>query len=136
MVEMAASTVPMSTRIVDARGSYCPGPLMELIRVIRESQPGQVIAVYSSDSGSRTDIPKWVDKAGHRLIDVTARDGFDEILVEKWYPDLQAGGHRRPVHLFEKHVGQLDHQIDERHLIADVVLVEGPLHLAIAGERI
>jgi tRNA 2-thiouridine synthesizing protein A len=71
------------TRIVDARGSFCPGPLMELIRAIRESEPGQVIAVYSSDSGSRIDIPKWVEKAGHRLVDVARRDGYDEIIVEK-----------------------------------------------------
>jgi TusA-related sulfurtransferase len=56
---------------------------MELIRAIRESDPGQVIAVYSSDSGSRTDIPKWVEKAGHRLAGIERRDGFDEILVEK-----------------------------------------------------
>jgi tRNA 2-thiouridine synthesizing protein A len=74
---------PTTTRTVDARGSFCPGPLMELIRAIRESQVGDVIAVYSSDSGSRTDIPKWVEKAGHRLVDVGARDGYDEIVVEK-----------------------------------------------------
>jgi tRNA 2-thiouridine synthesizing protein A len=71
------------TRIVDARGSYCPGPLMELIRVIRESDPGQVITLYSSDSGSRIDIPLWVEKAGHRLVGVEPRDGYDEIVVEK-----------------------------------------------------
>jgi tRNA 2-thiouridine synthesizing protein A len=74
---------PITTRNVDARGSFCPGPLMELIRAIRESQVGDVIAVYSSDSGSRTDIPKWVEKAGHRLVELVARDGFDEIVVEK-----------------------------------------------------
>jgi TusA-related sulfurtransferase len=71
------------TRVVDARGSYCPGPLMELIRAIREGSVGEVIAVYSSDNGSRIDIPKWVEKAGHRLIGVEARDGYDEIVVEK-----------------------------------------------------
>jgi tRNA 2-thiouridine synthesizing protein A len=76
-------TAPAVTRIVDARGSFCPGPLMELIRAIRESAPGQVIAVYSSDSGSRIDIPKWVEKADHRLIGVTRRDSYDEIVVEK-----------------------------------------------------
>jgi tRNA 2-thiouridine synthesizing protein A len=70
-------------RIVDARGSYCPGPLMELIRAIREGQVGDVIAVYSSDAGSKMDIPKWVEKAGHRLVGVETRDGYDEIVVEK-----------------------------------------------------
>jgi TusA-related sulfurtransferase len=76
-------TVPGPTRVVDARGSFCPGPLMELIRAIRESEPGQVIAIYSSDTGSKTDIPKWVEKAGHRLVGITRREGYDEIVVEK-----------------------------------------------------
>ena len=79
MTEIATAT----TRIVDARGSYCPGPLMELIRAIRESEVGDVIAVYSSDKGSKTDIPMWVEKAGHRLVALDARDGYDEIVVEK-----------------------------------------------------
>jgi len=74
---------PTVTRTIDARGSYCPGPLMELIRAIREAQVGDVLAVYSSDAGSKTDIPKWVEKAGHRLVALEARDGFDEIIVEK-----------------------------------------------------
>jgi tRNA 2-thiouridine synthesizing protein A len=76
-------TAPTSAGVVDARGSFCPGPLMELIRAIRESAPGQVIAVYSSDTGSKIDIPKWVEKAGHRLVEIARRDGYDEIVVEK-----------------------------------------------------
>ena len=76
-------TVVAVTRTVDARGSFCPGPLMELIRAFREGQVGDVIAVYSSDRGSRTDIPKWIEKAGHRLVALEARDGYDEIVVEK-----------------------------------------------------
>jgi tRNA 2-thiouridine synthesizing protein A len=82
MLDMTAP--PTATlRTIDARGSFCPGPLMELIRAIRESQVGDVLAVLSSDNGSRSDIPKWIEKAGHRLVGVTARDGFDEIVVEK-----------------------------------------------------
>ena len=77
------ATATAITRTVDARGSFCPGPLMELIRAIREGQVGDIIAVYSSDKGSRTDIPKWIEKAGHRLIALEARDGYDEIVVEK-----------------------------------------------------
>jgi tRNA 2-thiouridine synthesizing protein A len=80
---MTEIITPPITRTVDARGSFCPGPLMELIRVIRESQVGDVIAVLSTDRGSRTDIPKWVDKAGHSLVAIHARDGYDEIVVVK-----------------------------------------------------
>lgn len=76
-------TATTVTRTVDARGSFCPGPLMELIRAIRESEVGDVIAVLSSDKGSKVDIPTWVEKAGHRLVALEARDGHDEIVVQK-----------------------------------------------------
>ena len=74
---------PAVTRTIDARGSFCPGPLMELIRAIRESVVGDVIAVRSSDKGSKVDIPKWIEKAGHRLHSIDTYDGYDEIVVEK-----------------------------------------------------
>ena len=83
MTQTIAPAGPSVTRTIDARGSYCPGPLMELIRAIRESQVGDVLAVRSTDSGSRVDIPKWVEKAGHQLVGVFPRDGYDEIIVEK-----------------------------------------------------
>jgi tRNA 2-thiouridine synthesizing protein A len=80
---MTETALPPITRTIDARGSFCPGPLMELIRGMKESEVGDVIAVLSTDKGSKTDIPKWVGKAGHTLIGVFTRDGFDEIVVEK-----------------------------------------------------
>ena len=76
-------TEPTINRTIDARGSFCPGPLMELIRGIREAQVGDVLAVLSSDKGSKVDIPKWIEKAGHRLIAVESLEGYDRILVEK-----------------------------------------------------
>ena len=80
MLETPTLTI---TRTIDARGSFCPGPLMELIRAIREGQVGDVIAIWSSDRGSKVDIPKWLEKAGHRLVALEAKDGYDEIVVEK-----------------------------------------------------
>jgi TusA-related sulfurtransferase len=56
---------------------------MELIRVIRESAVGDLITIRSSDRGSRVDIPKWIEKAGHRLVSVEQFDGYDDITVEK-----------------------------------------------------
>lgn len=79
----SATSSPLTQRTIDARGSFCPGPLMELIRAIREAQVGEIIAVLSSDQGSRTDIPKWIEKAGHRLVGITGHSDFDEIVVEK-----------------------------------------------------
>jgi TusA-related sulfurtransferase len=56
------------TRESDARGSFCPGPLMELIRIVRDAKVGDVLAVISGDEGSRKDIPAWLAKAKHEFL--------------------------------------------------------------------
>lgn len=71
------------TREIDARGSFCPGPMMELIRVMRTAQIGDVIAVLSSDQGSKKDIPKWAEKARQEFLGVEALEGYDRIVVKK-----------------------------------------------------
>ncbi|MBC7338988.1 MAG: sulfurtransferase TusA family protein [Firmicutes bacterium] len=70
-------------RIIDARGAYCPGPLMELIRAVREARVGEVLEVLSSDSGSKRDIPAWAEKAGHEVVGVFPEQGYDRIVVRK-----------------------------------------------------
>jgi len=72
---MVMASPVMITREIDARGSYCPGPLMELIRGLKSALEGEVIAVISSDPGSKTDIPLWVQKSGNELIEIESLDG-------------------------------------------------------------
>ena len=71
------------TRSIDARGMACPGPLMTLIGAIREGSIGDVIEVLSSDEGSKTDIPAWVAKARHELVDVVTEDGYSTFVIRK-----------------------------------------------------
>jgi TusA-related sulfurtransferase len=71
------------TRSIDARGMPCPGPLMSLIGAIREGQVHDVIEVLSSDEGSRSDIPAWVAKAGHEMVEVLEDEGFAHFVIRK-----------------------------------------------------
>jgi tRNA 2-thiouridine synthesizing protein A len=56
---------------------------MNLIGAIRQGQVGQVFDVLSSDQGSRTDIPAWVAKARHELVEVREDAGFAHFIVRK-----------------------------------------------------
>jgi tRNA 2-thiouridine synthesizing protein A len=71
------------TRSIDARGMPCPGPLMSLIGAIREGEVGDVIEVLSSDEGSKTDIPAWIQKAGHEMVEVVEDDACVHFVVKK-----------------------------------------------------
>jgi tRNA 2-thiouridine synthesizing protein A len=84
--EASAPTTPPGTPrrlLVDARGSWCPGPLMELVRVIKEEPVGTEFELLSSDEGSRRDIPLWLEKARHELIELRPESGFDRYVIRK-----------------------------------------------------
>lgn len=68
---------------IDARGAYCPGPLMELIAQLRLVEVGDEVEVWSSDKGSVKDIPEWVKKCGHTMGPVDEQDGFWSLVVVK-----------------------------------------------------
>ena len=70
-------------REIDARGSFCPGPLMELIRGVKALPVGGVVAVLSSDPGSAKDIPAWIAKAGHEFIGAFQEDGYTRFIARK-----------------------------------------------------
>jgi TusA-related sulfurtransferase len=76
----------MDTKVdkeIDARGSFCPGPLLELIRGVKSIDVGQSVAVLSSDPGSNKDIPAWVAKANHEMLGIVAEDGYSRFLIRK-----------------------------------------------------
>lgn len=68
---------------IDARGAFCPGPLMELIAALKLVDVGDEIEVWSSDKGSVNDIPQWVNKVRHEMVGVTPQDGYWSIVVRK-----------------------------------------------------
>lgn len=70
-------------KIVDGKGSFCPGPLMELIGALKSSQIGDELEVLSTDKGSATDIPEWVRKVGHEYISTTEEGGVWHVIVRK-----------------------------------------------------
>ena len=70
-------------READARGSFCPGSLMEMIRLVRAEPVGSVLAVLSSDSGSAKDIPAGIQKAEHEDLGAYQMEGYTRFLMQK-----------------------------------------------------
>ncbi len=73
----------MTRKVIDARGSFCPGPLMELIAAMKMVQVGDEIEILSSDKGSSTEIPEWIAKVKHEHVGTEQRDGVWHVLVKK-----------------------------------------------------
>jgi tRNA 2-thiouridine synthesizing protein A len=74
-------TTIKSASVVDARGSACPGPLLEAKKGIGKVKVGEVLEVLSNDPGTKEDIPIWAQKVGHEYLGFLSVDGYERIFV-------------------------------------------------------
>jgi TusA-related sulfurtransferase len=69
--------------VVDARGSACPGPLLEAKKGIGKVKVGEVLEVLSNDPATKNDIPVWAKKVGHDYLGHISADGYDRIFITR-----------------------------------------------------
>lgn len=77
------STAPAAAHTVDARGSACPGPVLEAKKAIGSVKVGEVLEVLSSDPGTKADIPAWAGKVGHEFLGYMESDGYARLFVRR-----------------------------------------------------
>ncbi|MCI4398586.1 MAG: sulfurtransferase TusA family protein [Acidobacteria bacterium] len=68
---------------VDARGTACPGPLLEAKRAMASVPLKGVMAVLSSDEGTNQDIPLWAKKVGHEYLGNIEEAGYWRVFVRR-----------------------------------------------------
>jgi len=68
---------------VDARGTACPGPLLDAKRAIGDCPDNGVMSVLSSDEGTIIDIQRWSKKMKYEYLGDIEDDGFWRVLFKK-----------------------------------------------------
>jgi TusA-related sulfurtransferase len=56
---------------------------MELIANMKLMNVGDELEVLSTDKGSASDIPEWVNKVGHQMVSSREEDGVWHVVVRK-----------------------------------------------------
>ncbi|PKP37565.1 MAG: sulfurtransferase TusA family protein [Bacteroidetes bacterium HGW-Bacteroidetes-14] len=71
------------SKSVDARGTACPGPLLEAKKALGTIEEGEIMEVLSADEGTKVDIPKWCAKQGHDYLGTIEENGYFKIYMRK-----------------------------------------------------
>ncbi len=71
------------SKTIDARNTFCPGPLMELITYMKQANVGDTLELLSTDQGSAADVPEWINKVGHEIVSNEKRGDVWYITVRK-----------------------------------------------------
>ncbi len=80
---MAVDLNNLEAKVVDARGSACPGPLLEAKKAIGSVPVGGVLEIWSNDAGTKKDIPLWAKKVGHEHLGDLEGEGYERIFVRR-----------------------------------------------------
>jgi len=76
-------TTLTSSKIVDARGTACPGPLLAAKKAIGEINSGEIMEIYSSDEGTKNDIPRWCQKMSHEFLGIVEEPSYSRLFLRK-----------------------------------------------------
>lgn len=75
---------PKTNAVLDARGSVCPGPIVEAKRLITAMQSGEVLRLVTDCPGVQGDIIGWTEATGLKLVaSAEIAPGEYEFYIEK-----------------------------------------------------
>jgi tRNA 2-thiouridine synthesizing protein A len=72
-----------AVKVVDARAMSCPGPLLEAKKGIATVKVNEVLEIWSGDSNTKEDMPRWCEKVGHEFLGVLPGDGYERLFIRR-----------------------------------------------------
>jgi TusA-related sulfurtransferase len=68
---------------LDCIGLYCPMPIVQTARKMKELKTGQVLEVLADDKGIKEDMPNWCKTTGNECLGIEEEKGIYKVLVKK-----------------------------------------------------
>jgi TusA-related sulfurtransferase len=69
-------------KLVDSRGSFCPGPITDLFKAYRAANIGDEIEVWATDPAARSDITAWAARSGNEIVEAAQEKDYLRIVVK------------------------------------------------------
>ena len=69
--------------LADCRGLSCPMPILRLKKELKTMKTGQIVEVWSTDPGSKKDMPDFAKKQGEEFLGYIDGSGYTRYLIKK-----------------------------------------------------
>jgi len=68
---------------LDCVGLYCPMPIANTAKKLKELEVGKVLEVLADDEGIKEDMPAWCKTTGNEFLGLEEKDGEYKVYVKK-----------------------------------------------------
>ncbi len=69
-------------KVIDSRGSFCPGPITDLFKAYRQANLGDVIELLATDPAAKSDVAAWAKKSGNEVLGIVEEQGYIRIDIK------------------------------------------------------
>jgi tRNA 2-thiouridine synthesizing protein A len=70
-----------AAKVIDARSSACPGPLLEAKKGIGAVKVGQVLEIWSGSQDTRMNLTRWCKKTGNEFLGFVDEGAYDRLFI-------------------------------------------------------
>ena len=68
---------------LDCLGHYCPLPIAQTAKKMKELKSGEVLEIIADDAGIKEDMPNWCKTTGHECLGIEETSGQFRVYVRK-----------------------------------------------------
>ena len=72
-----------SDALLDCVGLYCPMPIANMAKKIKELKIGQVLEMLGDDEGIKEDVPAWCKTTGNEFLGIEEEGNMLRVFVRK-----------------------------------------------------
>jgi len=69
-------------KVVDSRGSFCPGPITDLFKAYRAANIGDEIELWATDPAARADVQAWATRSGNQILEMAQNGDHLKIVIK------------------------------------------------------
>ncbi|EZQ07032.1 MULTISPECIES: sulfurtransferase TusA family protein [Acidianus] len=70
-------------KTLDLKGMYCPGPVLETAKAIKQVNVGEAIEVYATDPAAKPDLEAWARRTGNEIVNVEQQGGVLKVVIKR-----------------------------------------------------
>lgn len=83
MTNRPLENMSATTKVLDARGLFCPEPVFRTKIEVERMQVGETLTVLADDPNAEEDVSRWVKRNGHELLSLEKKDSSLEFQIKK-----------------------------------------------------
>lgn len=68
-------------KLIDSRGSVCPGPVLDLFKAYRQARDGDEVELLATDPAAEPDSAAWAKRTKSEVLSVTKSNGELRIAI-------------------------------------------------------